>query len=69
LYLIYTDPVYVQPAELRVLTSFLVLADELNFTRAARRLNMTQPPLSLQIKQLEAQIGAQLFERTNAACG
>lgn len=52
------------PLELRVLTSFLVLADELNFTRAARRLNMTQPPLSLQIKQLEAQIGAQLFERT-----
>jgi len=51
------------PLELRVLTSFLVLADELNFTRAARRLNMTQPPLSLQIKQLEAQIGAQLFER------
>lgn len=51
------------PLELRVLTSFLVLADELNFTRAARRLNMTQPPLSLQIKQLEMQIGAQLFER------
>ena len=52
------------PLELRVLTSFLVLADDLNFTRAARRLNMTQPPLSLQIKQLEAQVGAQLFERT-----
>ncbi|NOV23949.1 LysR family transcriptional regulator [Cupriavidus necator] len=52
------------PLELRVLTSFLVLAEELNFTRAARRLNMTQPPLSLQIKQLEAQIGAQLFERS-----
>lgn len=52
------------PLELRVLTSFLVLADELNFTRAARRLNMTQPPLSLQIKQLEAQVGAQLFERS-----
>ncbi|RZT39130.1 LysR substrate-binding domain-containing protein [Cupriavidus agavae] len=51
------------PLELRVLSSFLVLADELNFTRAARRLNMTQPPLSLQIKQLETQIGAQLFER------
>lgn len=50
--------------EFRVLTSFLVLADELSFTRAARRLNMTQPPLSLQIKQLEAQLGTPLFERT-----
>jgi len=52
------------PLELRVLTSFLVLAEELNFTRAAHRLNMTQPPLSLQIKQLEAQVGALLFERS-----
>ena len=50
--------------DLRVLQSFLVLAEELSFTQAARRLHMTQPPLSLQIKQLEAQLQTQLFERT-----
>ena len=50
--------------DLRVLQSFLVLAEELSFTQAARRLHMTQPPLSLQIKQLEAKLQTQLFERT-----
>ena len=50
--------------DLRVLTSFLVVAEELSFTRAAHRLHMTQPPLSLQIKQLEGQLGTSLFERT-----
>ena len=51
--------------DLKLLASFLVLAEELNFTRAAKRLHMTQPPLSLQIKQLETRLSTPLFERTN----
>lgn len=45
--------------------SFVVLADELHFGRAARRLNMTQPPLSRHMQLLEAALGARLLERTS----
>ncbi|MPS25385.1 LysR substrate-binding domain-containing protein [Pigmentiphaga sp.] len=49
--------------DLRQLKQFVVLATELNYRKAAERLNMTQPPLSIAIKKLEAEIGTPLFER------
>lgn len=51
--------------EFRHLRCFTVLSEELHFGRAAQRLAMTQPPLSLNIQQLEASVGARLFERNS----
>lgn len=49
--------------DLRQIRYFLALATELNYTRAASQLNISQPPLTRHIQQLEHSIGAILFER------
>jgi DNA-binding transcriptional LysR family regulator len=51
--------------EISQLRCFVAVAEELHFSRAAERLNMTQPPLSRQIRLLEHHVGARLLERNS----
>jgi DNA-binding transcriptional LysR family regulator len=50
--------------ELRHLEHFVTVAEERNFTRAARRLHLVQSALSVSIRSLERELGTRLFERT-----
>lgn len=54
-------------ADIRELECFVAVAEELNFSRAAARLHMSQPPLSRQIQSLEEKLALRLFERSTRA--
>ncbi|MDF2506191.1 MAG: LysR family transcriptional regulator [Microbacterium sp.] len=66
----YSDPTSLiqicnnSPVEIQQIRSFLAVAEELHFGRAADKLHMAQPPVSRNVKQMERELGALLFERS-----
>jgi len=53
--------------EIKHLRSFIAIVEEMSFSRAAQRLRIAQPALSVQIRTLEEELGIKLFERTSRA--
>ena len=50
--------------EVRQLECFLAVAEQLNFSKAARQLNLSQPPLTRHVQALEEKLGTKVFQRT-----
>ena len=49
--------------EIRPIQSFVAVAEELSFTKAAQRLGIAQPPVSRHVRDLEEELGVQLFSK------